>query len=64
MDYYQVFRSKKRTTGYGTKAIYQTKSGKVNTYINTKSIKKGTRYYYKIRGVRSVDGKKNLYKVV
>ncbi|MEY8297086.1 hypothetical protein AAK943_08985 [Emergencia timonensis] len=58
VDYYQVFRSKKRTTGYGTKAIYQTKSGKVNTYINTKSIKKGTRYYYKIRGVRSVDGKK------
>lgn len=58
VDYYQVFRSKKRTTGYGIKAIYQTKSGKVNSYINTKSIKKGTRYYYKVRGVRSVDGKK------
>ena len=57
VDYYQVFRSTKKNSGYGTKAFYTTKSGKQTTYKNTKSVKKGTRYYYKIRGVRVLDGK-------
>ncbi|SCJ97315.1 Uncharacterised protein [uncultured Eubacterium sp.] len=58
VDYYQVFRSTKKNSGYGTKAFYTTKSGKQMSYKNTKQVKKGTRYYYKVRGVRVVDGAK------
>ena len=56
VDYYQVFRSKKKNSGYGTKAFYTTVTGTQNNYKNTKQVKKGTRYYYKVRGVRTVDG--------
>lgn len=58
VDYYQVFRSTKKNIGYGTKAFYTTKTGTQTTYKNTKAVKKGTRYYYKVRGVRVLDGKK------
>ena len=58
VDYFQVFRSTKKSSGYGTKAFYTTKSGTQKTYKNTKQVKKGTRYYYKVRGVRVMDGKK------
>ena len=58
VDHYQVFRSTKKTTGYGTKAFYTTKTGTARYYTNTKNVKKGTRYYYKVRGVRLIDGKK------
>lgn len=57
MDYYEVFRSTKKNSGYGTKAYYRTSSGKKTSYINSK-VKSGTRYYYKVRGVRVVDGEK------
>ncbi|MDO4482780.1 MAG: hypothetical protein Q4C14_08715, partial [Bacillota bacterium] len=58
VDYFQIFRSTKKTKGYGTKAFYQTKTGLAKYYMNSKSLKRGTRYYYKIRGVRIIDGKK------
>lgn len=58
VDYYQIFRSTKKSSGYGKKPIYTTKTGKVSYYNNTKSVKKGVRYYYKVRGVRVIDGKK------
>ncbi len=58
VDYYQVFRSVKRNRGYGTKPIYTTSSGSKTFYKNTKSLKAGTRYYFKVRGVRIIDGKK------
>lgn len=58
MDYYQVFRSLKKSSGFGTKAFYETKSGNTKSYTNTKSVKKGQRYYYKVRGVRVINGKK------
>lgn len=58
VDYYQVFRSTKKNKGYGTKAFYTTKSAAQKSYKNTKSLRKGTRYYYKVRGVRTLDGQK------
>ena len=58
VDYYQVFRSTKKNSGYGKKAFYTTKKGTQRSYKNTKALKKGTRYYYKVRGVRKIDGGK------
>ena len=58
VDYFQVFRSTKKNSGYGTKAFYTTKKGTQKSYKNTKNLKKGTRYYYKVRGVRTIDGVK------
>ena len=57
MDYYEVFRSTKKNSGYGTKAYYKTRNGSKTSYTNSK-VKSGTRYYYKVRGVRVVDGEK------
>ncbi|MGN0726879.1 MAG: hypothetical protein ACI4LL_01880, partial [Anaerovoracaceae bacterium] len=51
----EIFRSTKRNSGYGKKPIYTTNK---NAYYNT-AVKKGTRYYYKVRGFVIIDGKKH-----
>lgn len=56
MDYYEVFRSVKKSSGYGTEPLYTTADGDKVTYKNTKDLIKGTRYYYKVRGVRVMEG--------
>ena len=61
VDYYEVFRSTKRYSGYGKAAFYTTKNAEnpaKTWYVNTKDLKSGTRYYYKVRGVRMLDGEK------
>lgn len=57
MDYYEVYRSTYRYKGYTSTPFYTTKYGLKNYYTNTKDLKKGTRYYYKVRGVKVIDGK-------
>ncbi len=57
LDYYEVFRSLKKSSGYGAKPYYKTSSGKKTSYTNGK-VDKGTTYYYRIRGVRTIEGKK------
>ena len=54
-DGYQVWKSTKQSKGY-KKAITTTKK----SYKNTKGLKKGIRYYYKVRAYKVVDGK-NVY---
>lgn len=53
-DGVEIFRSVKRYSGYGKKAIFTTEN---NTYYNT-AVKEGTKYYYKVRGYVEVDGVK------
>ena len=58
IDYYEVYRSTKKSSGYGTKPFYTTSNGTGNYYINTGRLVSGTTYYYKVRGVRVIDGQK------
>ena len=55
VDYYQVFRSTKKS-GFGKKPIFKASKNK-KTYTNTKNLKKNKRFYYKIRGVRQIGDK-------
>ena len=53
-DGYEVFRSLKRYRGFGTTPIFKTANEK---YYNT-AIKKGNKYYYKVRAYKVIDGEK------
>lgn len=55
-DGYEVYRSLKRYKGFGTKPFFKTTNTK---YYNT-SIKKGTRYYYKVRAYKMI-GEEKVY---
>lgn len=56
VDKYLIYRSSKKSSGYSK--IYTTKSGKKTTAVITKGMKTGKKYYFKIRGVREIDGNK------
>ena len=54
-DGYQIWKSTKKNSGF-KKAFTTSKT----SYKNTKGLKKGVRYYYKVRAYIVVDGK-NVY---
>lgn len=58
VDKFELYRSVKKNSGYGKKAFFTTKDGSAAQYLSTKNLKAGRTYYYKIRGVRIIDGKK------
>ena len=62
-DGYVVYRSTKKTSGF--KAVKTIKNGSTITYTN-KKLKRGKRYYYKVRAYICVDGKKvfSMYSAV
>ena len=55
-DGMRVYKSTKKNTGFGSKPYFITKKG-ATQYKNTKELKKGTRYYYKVRAYVVIDGK-------
>ena len=57
VDRFEIYRSVKKSSGYGRKAFFTTKDGSWSKYLNTKELKAGKTYYYKVRGVRVIDGK-------
>ena len=58
VDRFEIYRSVKKNSGYGKKSFFVTKNGDVLSYLNTKNLKAGKTYYYKLRGVRIIDGQK------
>ncbi len=53
-DGYEVYRSLKKHSGYGADPIFKTTR---EVYFNT-AITKGTKYYYKVRAYKIIDGQK------
>ena len=56
VDSFEILRAVKKNGKYSK--IYTTKSGKASRIVNAKNLKDSKRYYYKVRGVRTIDGKK------
>lgn len=58
-DGMEIYRSTKKNR-FGKKPFYATKGGKsAGYYINSKSLKSGVTYYYKVRGYVLIDGQKH-----
>ncbi len=58
VDKWEIFRSTEKGK-FGDEPFFTKKagSGRTASYRNNKSLKKGVRYYYHVRGVRMIDGK-------
>ena len=56
VEAFEIWRSTKKSSGF--QKFFTTTDGTKRTYKNTKSLKAGTRYYYKVRGIAYVDGVK------
>ena len=56
VDAYEVYRANAKNGKYVK--LYTTKNAKKRSFTNGRSLQAGKTYYYKVRGVRTVDGKK------
>ncbi len=56
VDAYEVYRANAKNGKYVK--LYTTKNAKKRSFTNGRNLQAGKTYYYKIRGVRTVDGKK------
>lgn len=55
LDGYEVFRSTKKYSGFGTKPYFTTSK---TSYVNNKGLVKGKTYYYKVRGFVEINGER------
>lgn len=55
VDAYQIWRSTKKSSGYVK--MFTSTSASHKYYVNTKGLEPGKTYWYKVRGIRRVDGK-------
>ena len=55
VDGYEIFRSTKKNSGFGTKPYFETTS---TSYTNTKNLKPGKIYYYKVRAFVVINGER------
>ena len=55
VDGYEIFRSTKKNSGFGTKPYFETTS---TSYTNTKNLKSGKIYYYKVRAFVVINGER------
>ena len=55
VDGYEIFRSTKKNSGFGTKPYFETTN---TSYTNTKNLKSGKTYYYKVRAFVVINGER------
>ncbi len=55
VDGYEIFRSTKKNSGFGTKPYFETTN---TSYTNTKNLKSGKIYYYKVRAFVVINGER------
>ena len=55
VDGYEIFRSTKKNSGYGTEPYFTTTK---TSYTNNKELKSGNTYYYKVRAFVIINGEK------
>ncbi len=58
VDAYEVYRAASKNGKYSK--LYTTKKSNAKGYTNSKKLENGKTYFYKVRGVRTIDGK-NYY---
>ena len=51
----KIFRSTKKNSGFGTKPYFETTN---TSYTNTKDLKTGKTYYYKVRAFVVINGER------
>ena len=56
VDAYEVYRANAKNGKYVK--LYTTKNAKKRSFTNGRNLQAGKTYYYKVRGVRTIDGKK------
>ena len=55
VDAYEVYRAASKNGKYSK--LYTTKKSNAKGYTNSKKLNRGKTYFYKVRGVRTIDGK-------